>query len=382
VSSGPVTLDMSTAQPIAAPVKLDMSTAQPIAPAKTYQSGQDSHGSYTTPKDAVNEVADMLGESIKSLAKVSGPNVVYEMLRQNFPQLDLKPALGMPTANEAGASGVAMLAGGEEGTPDIPQAAEGTPRPAVAPSAAAKVGSVLEHPAVAPWVDMMKRELMKVPGTDFAKTVYQSAKGAIETPEAPPVPVTAPPVPTTNGVPWGSRIPPQGPPELWGKPIPPEPPAATPTPEGTQPAVATGPQPPSARYLSGDSALRQVLTGQDNANLLKIAKSRGLNVARESVLKPGQADPLLINKIVNDFSQDELDDIADKYDTSKRSRHQFGDIGPEAWKTLSMQTYFPDVKIPATTLSRTTKAISGAAADSGDLTDLLKQSLQQVQAAP
>src|SRR5208337_417633 len=32
------------------------------------------------------------------------------------------------------------------------------------------------------------------------------------------------------------------------------------------------------RTLAGDSALRRILTGQDNANLLKIARSRGINV--------------------------------------------------------------------------------------------------------
>ena len=43
-------------------------------------------------------------------------------------------------------------------------------------------------------------------------------------------------------------------------------------------------------------------------------------------------------------------------------RHNFGDIGAEANKTLSMQTYFPDVNVPLATTLRTQKAIRAAAA--------------------
>jgi hypothetical protein len=145
------------------------------------------------------------------------------------------------------------------------------------------------------------------------------------------------------------------------------------------------------RTLSGDSALRQVLTGQDNANLLKIAKSRGLNVARESQLKPGVADNLLINKIVDDFSEDELRDVGAKYLENSRfspngTGHQFGDIGAEAWKTKSLQTYFPDVKIPATTLKRVQTATESAAEENaphGDdaLMTQLQESLKRALAA-
>ena len=115
--------------------------------------------------------------------------------------------------------------------------------------------------------------------------------------------------------------------------------------------------------LSGDSALRQILTGQDNANLLKIAKSRGINVAQESQLKPGVADNRLINKIIDDHSPEELDNISAQYEENTRmGKHQFGDVGPEAWKTMSLQQYFPDVKIPAATLRRTQNAIANTSA--------------------
>lgn len=111
---------------------------------------------------------------------------------------------------------------------------------------------------------------------------------------------------------------------------------------------------------NGESALRQVLTGQDNATLLKIAKSRGINVSKESQLKPAAADKLLVNKIVEDFSPEELEAHYGDYVENSRFRHGFGDIGPEAQKTLSLQTFFPDVKIPAARMIRTRTAITNA----------------------
>lgn len=162
--------------------------------------------------------------------------------------------------------------------------------------------------------------------------------------------------------------------------IAPAPEAATPQPMSVTPNGNTIP-----RTLSGDSALRQVLTGQDNANLLKIAKSRGLNVTRESQLKPGTADNLLVNKIVNDFSPDELSEISAQYLENNRFRHAFGDIGPEAWKTMSLQTYFPEMKIPLAQLLRSRKAITTAGAQKfapvTDLAETLKSNAKASAAA-
>jgi hypothetical protein len=142
------------------------------------------------------------------------------------------------------------------------------------------------------------------------------------------------------------------------------------------------------RTLSGESALRRILTGQDNANLMKIAKSRGISVTAEQQLKPGVADPRLIEKIVGDFDEDELDGVRSQYLEVRNNMHQFGDIGPEAWKTMSMQTYFPDVKIAATTLKRVSKALGRtpeitlpAGQTEEDLSPLLQQSLKQARAA-
>ena len=60
-------------------------------------------------------------------------------------------------------------------------------------------------------------------------------------------------------------------------------------------------------------------------------------------------------------------------------------IGAEANKTLSLQTYFPDVKVPAATLRRTASSVSTAksiptGANTPDLLNALKESLKQAQA--
>lgn len=134
---------------------------------------------------------------------------------------------------------------------------------------------------------------------------------------------------------------------------------------------------------NGESVLRHILTGQDNPNLMKIAKSRGINVTKEAQLKPGVADKSLVNKIADDFSDEELEELRNKYLENSRFRHNFGDIGSEGWKTLSMQTYFPDVKIPATVLKRTAAAANPAKAVTSagpSVEDQMQQMLTQVKA--
>ena len=148
---------------------------------------------------------------------------------------------------------------------------------------------------------------------------------------------------------------------LSGEVEPPSPQAPQPQPMSNTPAGDSYP-----RTLSGDSALRQVLAEQGNANLLKIAKSRGINVTRESQLKPGTADNLLIDKIVDDFSEDELSNVRDTYlENTRMGAQNLTGLGSEASKTVALQTYFPDLKIPAAQLARTQKARYG-------LSDLLQ----------
>jgi hypothetical protein len=114
------------------------------------------------------------------------------------------------------------------------------------------------------------------------------------------------------------------------------------------------------RTLSGESALTHVLGGRENSTLMKIAKARGLNVTQESQLKAGPANKLLIAKIVSSFSPEELEEVRAQYLENTRFRHVFPDIGEEAWDTMTLQTYFPDVKIPKTQLTRTSAALRSA----------------------
>jgi hypothetical protein len=253
------------------------------------------------------------------------------------------------------------------------------------PAAADAVGSVMDHPvtqALAKTVDVASfNRLSKL--WDAWKNVPEEIRARSAQPENPALTTPSRTLPGMNSpevirppAATAQPIPPRTGLQLTGEVAPQAETAATPEPTATAPNGNTIP-----RTLSGDSALRQVLTGQDNANLLKIAKSRGINVTRESQLKPGTADNLLINKIVNDFSPDELSEIGAQYLENSRFRHSFGNIGPEAWKTMSLQTYFPDMKIPATTLARAAKAVAASATPSADdLTGILEKSLAQARA--
>lgn len=224
----------------------------------------------------------------------------------------------------------------------------------------------------------------------------------------PPAPPTAAPIPSRTGLLLGA---PETPAVYPGAPLPAAPPPQVAQARGlaqggkspidpsgglgkipiAQPKVAP-PAPPSEpiptgsgagipRTLQGESAMRQILTGQDNANLLKIAKSRGINVTQEAQLKPGVADGRLITKIIDDLSQDELKEIGDKYlETTRMGMHKFGDVGAEAWKTMSLKNYFPDVKISQAVLNRVAKVLLPKGISEEDLSPILLESLKRVQA--
>lgn len=136
--------------------------------------------------------------------------------------------------------------------------------------------------------------------------------------------------------------------------------------EATAEQTANAFQTQNAPYTySGESALRQVLTGLGNKDLLQVARSRGVNVTAEAQLKPGVADNRIIGKIIDDFSPEELDDFRDTYLEATRQGRPSG-VGPEAYTTKVLQQFFPDLKIPQTRLVRTQKAF-------GRLTDLARQ---------
>ena len=152
-----------------------------------------------------------------------------------------------------------------------------------------------------------------------------------------------------RGLTQGATVPPPEPSDVLGQ-IPVRgqaavtPSAASTLPNPSPEAAATIP-----RTLSGESALGQVLSRLDNASLLRIAKSRGINVSQESLLKPGTANNL------------ELQEFGARYLENSRFQHQFSSqMTPEAWSTIATQTYFPQVRLPQTVLARTQKAMSAA----------------------
>jgi hypothetical protein len=215
----------------------------------------------------------------------------------------------------------------------------GAPLPA-APSAELVQGNSLLHPGAAPAPEPASAlERIPVPGKAGSMVDSVAAPAPAPTAEGAPLPASQANIPRTLS---GEKV--------------------------------------DARTLNGESALRDVLSRQDNANLMKIARSRGINITQEAQLKPSVADPRLINKIADDFEADELDSFHATYlENTRMPRHSFGDIGEEANKTLAMQTFFPEVKIPLAVQLRTRAAIEKAAAGNpqfstvGDVTKAIKE---------
>lgn len=311
----------------------------------------------------------------KNLWDVSTPGIAASLIKRFRPgtlpaqvEKDTTPLKELP--NEIGATGAPIMAGGilEEPPPGIARATE-APRPMRAAAASAPEESTFLSRAA----EVAKRRISHIPGVQAVKDIDYAFRGAggPEAPPAPPTPkppIAKPPIPETNGIQWGTGG--KGPLALRGQRIPTEP---EPTPETTsQPAAPiarpTIVQPSAGRIgLSGESALRDTLASVDSADLMKIAKSRGINVTQEAQLKPSIAGKRLIGKIADDFSPEELEEFRNNYLENERMAvgrpgehplpHQFGDIGAEAQRTMKLQTYFPDVKIPGARMIRSQKAI-------------------------
>lgn len=134
-----------------------------------------------------------------------------------------------------------------------------------------------------------------------------------------------------------------------------------------EPAAGTVENVPRRTTISGESALKEVLSRLPNKTQLQIARSRGINVTAEAQLKATPAvTERIINKIVDDYSDDELDGVRSTYveNEGRFGQHSFvGDVGKEANQTLNLQTYFPELKIPLAQQLRTQKAIQAANAN-------------------
>jgi hypothetical protein len=143
-------------------------------------------------------------------------------------------------------------------------------------------------------------------------------------------------------------------------------PAAGLGPQATTPQPVTIPESgfgaPSgiSNPLHGESALSNLLTQLDNPTLLKIAQSRGISTSQLRTLKPGVGNPQLVKSIVADFSPDELNEISAQALENSRFQHNFGNISDEAWRTLALQSYFPNIKVPLAQLRRAAISIQKA----------------------
>jgi hypothetical protein len=139
---------------------------------------------------------------------------------------------------------------------------------------------------------------------------------------------------------------------------------------------------------SGEAVLTQALTALDNPTLLKVARSRGIDVTAEAQLKPGVADQRLIKKIINDFSDDELGEARNQGLEVSRNKPLSVEPGPnatkaeikahedaqtEAWHLKVLSTFFPDVSVPkamearamATIAKRPASTLSGRLGELG-----------------
>lgn len=184
--------------------------------------------------------------------------------------------------------------------------------------------------------------------------------------EPPPAPTPAP-QPTFQ----------PGPPEMWGRTV--EPVTAAPTAPPTS-GPSTVP-----RVLSGEGVLNEALTGLDNKSLLKVARSRGINVTAEAQLKPGVADNRIIGKIIDDFSPDELAEARN----IGLEMNRFGPaptgiadpkLAAEAWHNRVLQTFFPDVSIPQASINRVRAATAAQPGGGQDMTAILQQSIKAARA--
>ena len=162
------------------------------------------------------KLADTISGAIKEVESLKSGDVSTKNFMPNMAKLvsGIRHTYSDP-ANILSDVGTGMLGGELADVNGAAKVSPGAPK-AAAPSTAA---NILEHPGVSPWVDALKKELMRIPGADLISTVAKSARGFAE--GAPDALESATPIPSH----------PTGPPELWGQRIP-------------EPAVA--PQPSAA----------------------------------------------------------------------------------------------------------------------------------------
>jgi hypothetical protein len=237
--------------------------------------------------DQLGTVPGKVWRAIKPIADVTAPAIGYQMYKKFTGQPN--DLASVPEKAVLAFAGMDAPEIGEEAEPIAEAQAQNPVRRGASLAGrrapvAAPGGSVLDHPAVSPWVDAAEKEVMKVPGANLAKTAYQSLKGMFfgdgEVPAAP-----TPSVPPewgkgVYGTPvakWGTKIGstypgaplPENPGEFPGASLPEKPPAevlqAQPIAAGAQPtanspAAVLGKLPAPWRMKPQADALAEVPT--------------------------------------------------------------------------------------------------------------------------
>jgi len=142
-----------------------------------------------------------------------------------------------------------------------------------------------------------------------------------------------------------------------------EPPAEAPSSTPSEPANASpaASQTANPAPISGEGALRQVLDGESKSGLEDIARTRGVEV------KPSDSGTQIANKIIDDFSDDELDGVRTQVQKSsikpsvveQQLRDALGGSGPLK-KGVSLRNQNQPVPPPAS--SATAPSTESAAA--------------------
>lgn len=210
------------------------------------------------PQRNVAEQVGQVGEGMgKGVVNASAPVTAHRLLQGR----GIAPAGDMYSGEpdlkgNISAAGQMMALGGIEGaeaTPAIGRPQMAAPEAASeAPGMTMRVGKVLAH---------------RIPGVKLASDLADAVKGPPPIPRPIPKP-TASPIPSTEGMQWGTGG--KGPIELRGKMIPPEPTSPPLNYPPDAPVVIARPNPERQRYLEDkgtEEQIREAAEGEDRTRL-------------------------------------------------------------------------------------------------------------------
>jgi hypothetical protein len=309
-----------------------------------------------------NTILNDLGDRYRS-GKITKEQAIKELDATHLPALRAIPFIGgnLETASKDVAAGnPSGAAGGLVGT--AAPFVTGALAPKIPIARANALASKVTDTAVAvgkPAVRITRAALEDIPIVRKALPVLKESKevpGQLKSIWNPAVPPPAPTV-TPSVVP-GSTLDPRSLQRMPSAMPASSGPAATSTVIPPAPVISTAEripatvqsQPPGQYVPSGEMALNRVLTSLDNKTLLKIARSRGIDVSAEAQLRPGVANTRVIQKISDHFSPEELEALGNQAQEVFAQKPVSGDLTPQQGKDLwtykTLKTFFPDVSMP------------------------------------